>query len=965
MSVVSEASWQSFLIANPASPLTIPFCYFHDTEVRVTRRRAGVDTDLLINVDYTVNSSSGGCTAGQFDGIIEVAGSGWIAGDTVVISRGIPVIQESTFPYNGQLPSQTVEASYDKIVMQLQKVEDRVERALRLPIADQGINPLSVNDRSNNVLGFDANGDIRWEPLNLPTDQNVTIGYSPTNYVASGNLLVDHLQGINTALAGSLDLTDPGPIGTAVSDVGWFTEIEAANNTGPNRSSVVIANPDLNAGIGRIFAYDYTQDEVTNLLLGGEFGSVGVGTTIFPANTFGVVDTNRGSLGIESKDAGAGFEPRIRLKHGVSDIFTIEGGADLTFKANDGVNERMRITTAGNVGIGSVNPMSRLVVSNTGNEGIEMNAGAQAGVGAVEFFNRGTSQYIDGSIVGNILRFYSGLLSTESMTIENGSVGIGTADINGGTIDGTTIGATTPSTVAATSLSASTQVDFFGRLFGLDVSNETRLYAGSAGLSIYDHVGTGRILNLTQSSTKVGVVGTGDVATFTSTGLGIGLTAPAPAGTGKSTLDVNGPVLARGGVSLNQTSAGGLDFNNNDFRIRSWGATAGTGSISFRTGGGGGSLDSEAMRISQSGNVGINDTTPSYKLDVNGTFRSTGALWNDDSINLNRNGAGYVRHRYIDQPLRFGVTNTAGTLYYPLEINPSSDYVRFSRDGGAETMRIDSSGNVGVGTAAPAAPLHVFKGSVSGATELARFQGGSGSQNYRNFISLYTTNPSYWWETSLQDPSGGGAQNNLTFVENSAGTRTERMMLKSGGDVIIGAMSLPDGTNDAFGYDRANSFARIGRSTTGAASQMRFYNPNGEVGSISTSGSATAYNTSSDYRLKENVVPMSDSLQRIGNLKPSRFNFIADDSVVVDGFIAHEVEEVVPEAISGEKDAMRDEEYEVTPAVLDDDGNEVTPAVMGTRSVPEYQGIDQSKLVPLLVGAVQELTARLEALENN
>ena len=62
---------------------------------------------------------------------------------------------------------------------------------------------------------------------------------------------------------------------------------------------------------------------------------------------------------------------------------------------------------------------------------------------------------------------------------------------------------------------------------------------------------------------------------------------------------------------------------------------------------------------------------------------------------------------------------------------------------------------------------------------------------------------------------------------------------------------------------------------------------------------------------------------------------------------------------------MKDEEYEVTPAVLDDDGNEVTPAVMDTRSVPEYQGIDQSKLVPLLVGAIQELTARIAALENN
>lgn len=454
-----------------------------------------------------------------------------------------------------------------------------------------------------------------------------------------------------------------------------------------------------------------------------------------------------------------------------------------------------------------------------------------------------------------------------------------TADINGGTIDGTTIGATTPSTVAATSLSASTQVDFFGRLFGLDVSNETRLYAGSAGLSIYDHIGTGRILNLTQSSTKVGVVGTGDVATFTSTGLAVtgSVTATNSANDAGSVAmllqnsDGNAGIGSRLGWRLdnlanewgyiNVNRVGGGATAQMDFAVNN---AAYTGSPSV------------AMTVLGSGNVGINDTTPSYKLDVNGTFRNTGALWNDDSINLNRNGAGYVRHRYIDQSLRFGVTNTAGTLYYPLELNPSADYVRFSRDGGAETMRIDSSGNV-----------------------------------------------------------------------------------------LIGATSLPSGSNDAWGFDRTNSIVKISRSTTGVASQMRFYNPNGEVGSISTSGSATAFNTSSDYRLKENVVPMSGALQRIGNLKPSRFNFISDDSVVVDGFIAHEVQEVVPEAISGEMDAMRDEEYEVTPAVLDDDENEVTPAVMGTRSVPEYQGIDQSKLVPLLVGAVQELTARLEALENN
>ena len=120
-----------------------------------------------------------------------------------------------------------------------------------------------------------------------------------------------------------------------------------------------------------------------------------------------------------------------------------------------------------------------------------------------------------------------------------------------------------------------------------------------------------------------------------------------------------------------------------------------------------------------------------------------------------------------------------------------------------------------------------------------------------------------------------------------------------------------------------------------------FYNGNGQVGSISTNGSATAFNTASDYRLKENVDYTWDATTRLKQLKPARFNFIADDTnTLVDGFIAHEVSSVVPEAVSGEKDA------------LEEDGS-IKP-----------QGIDQAKLVPLLVKTIQELEARIETLEN-
>jgi hypothetical protein len=129
-----------------------------------------------------------------------------------------------------------------------------------------------------------------------------------------------------------------------------------------------------------------------------------------------------------------------------------------------------------------------------------------------------------------------------------------------------------------------------------------------------------------------------------------------------------------------------------------------------------------------------------------------------------------------------------------------------------------------------------------------------------------------------------------------------------------------------------------GSGTTGY-DQLLFLNGNGIVGSISTSGSATSYNTSSDYRLKENVVTDYDATTRLKQLKPSRFNFKADKDTTVDGFLAHEVSSIVPEAVRGEKDAV------------DADGN------------PKYQGIDQGKLVPLLTKALQEAISEIDILK--
>jgi hypothetical protein len=205
-------------------------------------------------------------------------------------------------------------------------------------------------------------------------------------------------------------------------------------------------------------------------------------------------------------------------------------------------------------------------------------------------------------------------------------------------------------------------------------------------------------------------------------------------------------------------------------------------------------------------------------------------------------------------------------------------------------------------------------------------------------------------------------QNNygLRICDVSAGS-AERLRINAAGQLLLNTTSEV-GSQVTFECGNREG-VRILHNSGSTQYPMAFRNGDNTVGSISTSTTNTSYNTSSDHRLKENVTYDWDATTRLKQLKPARFNFIADADTTVDGFLAHEAQAVVPEAVTGTKDAMRDEEYEITPAVLDDDGNEVTPAEMGTRSVPDYQGIDQAKIVPLLTKALIESVEKIEQLE--
>jgi len=157
-------------------------------------------------------------------------------------------------------------------------------------------------------------------------------------------------------------------------------------------------------------------------------------------------------------------------------------------------------------------------------------------------------------------------------------------------------------------------------------------------------------------------------------------------------------------------------------------------------------------------------------------------------------------------------------------------------------------------------------------------------------------------------------------------------------------------------FNVVNSNVAIDKNNTGTI--IDFIKGGSTVGTISISSSSTSYNTSSDYRLKENIVALTDGITRLKTLKPYRFNFISDKDTTLDGFLAHEVT-AVPEAITGTKDEVETVYYESNDTIPE---GKAIGDVKDTAS-PVYQGIDQSKLVPLLVAAVQELISKVETLE--
>jgi len=297
-----------------------------------------------------------------------------------------------------------------------------------------------------------------------------------------------------------------------------------------------------------------------------------------------------------------------------------------------------------------------------------------------------------------------------------------------------------------------------------------------------------------------------------------------------------------------------------------------------------------------------------------------------------------------------------------------------ARDGVEDLKTIDANLAAKAPIASPS-----FTGNVGVAGEQIKLTGSS-SQTYVAALNTGSGEATFYMDASNGDLAGSDyawikQKNNLDVEIGSAASTnrhflfspdgTEKMRLFGDGTLQIGKQHSVAGgfVCGFFPTGSTNNIVLNFNKDTTSGSPIMLFNVNGsQKGSINTTNSATVYSTSSDYRLKTDVQPLTGATAKVKLLKPCNFAWIIDGTRV-DGFLAHEAQEVVPAAVTGTKDAMKDEEYQVTPAVVDDAGNETTEPVMGTRNVPDMQGIDQSKLIPLLTATIQELITRIEALE--
>jgi len=358
--------------------------------------------------------------------------------------------------------------------------------------------------------------------------------------------------------------------------------------------------------------------------------------------------------------------------------------------------------------------------------------------------------------------------------------------------------------------------------------------------------------------------------------------------------------------------------------------------------------------------IGIGHASPAKLLDVKG----------GDGATVEQ----YLRNNTINLLSKIETTNNA-------QFGTETSHPLLFLTGNAERMRINSSGFVGIGTTSPAVKFHADTSTVGAVTGIFENDdntaySSAAEGHFNNVLQLMSTTTTgqndqsvgISFNLTLSGQTGsiqeigavrsGNGEGKLVFrTRNASHGRTERVAINDDGSVLFrGSVANTQNTEYEFLASSTSPYLRLNHTANNANHTFIQFRANAsQVGEIKDDGDGTiTYATSSDYRLKENIVDLSDAITRIKNLKPRRFNFKVAPSYTKDGFLAHELQEVVPEAVQGTKDEVVTETSKANFPTLSD--KEVGD--------PVYQTADISRVVPLLAAGLKEAIAKIETLES-
>jgi len=549
-----------------------------------------------------------------------------------------------------------------------------------------------------------------------------------------------------------------------------------------------------------------------------------------------------------------------------------------------------------------------------------------------------------------------------------------TVDIDSGTIDGTTIGGSTPAAISGTTITGTSFVSSGDMTFGDDdkaifgAGSDLQIYHDGSNSYIVDN-GTGDLF--IRAENNLYLKRTNSDETYLSGAVNDAVTLyhnnnPKLATT-ISGVDVTGTVTADGltidgGNTLRLNALSTTDF----FTIIQGGTQAvltadsdGAANMLFKTASAG--VDTDRMQILSNGDIAFYDSTgvsqdlywdaSTSRLGLGTTAPTRQLTIQDTSAQMS-----LLSDTTSSSVLNLGDTDddNIGRIAY----NNSNNSMTF-RTNASDALTIDSSGNLLLGktsveytsegfslrergeayiTSDGRAPLLINRLTSDGSIVDFRKDGTTVGSIGVNTTRPYLASTSMGVKvsgTSLHTTNSSGNSVDASYDLGQSTFRWKDLYLSGG---ISGGAGTVNTTS--FAADSTySSILKFNHSYTGSTkTNVLFLRSGSTVGSITDGPSSVSYNTSSDYRLKEDWQPMTGATERIKALNPVNFAWKVDGSRV-DGFLAHEAQEVVPEAVTGTKDAV------------DADGN------------PEYQGIDQSKLVPLLTAALQEAIAKIETLE--